>query len=190
MRLLVYTLLRLGLVLASAGLLYLLGLRSWFLWMAAVVVGALVSFLVLRRQREEAAHVLAQFDPLREERPTFSADVEADAAYEDAVVDAAAERREHPAEGGEPVADDRAGRPASPMTARAARSSPMTPRAARSSPITGKGPQHRSRRTRRNTGPDPLRAEARPRGTAVRRREGDGARGVRQRQTDAQHLAR
>ncbi|PFG40351.1 uncharacterized protein DUF4229 [Georgenia soli] len=90
MRLLVYTLFRLGLVLAAAGLLYLLGLRSWVLWVAAVVVGALVSFLVLGRQREEAAKVLAQYDPLREERPTFSPEVEADAAYEDAIVDAAA----------------------------------------------------------------------------------------------------
>jgi len=94
MRLLVYTLFRLGLVLAAAGLLYLLGLRSWVLWVVAVVIGALVSFLVLGRQREEAARVLAQYDPLREERPTFSPEVEADAAYEDAVVDAAAGRRE------------------------------------------------------------------------------------------------
>jgi hypothetical protein len=88
MRLLVYTLLRLGLVLASAGVLYLLGLRSWVLWIAAVVVGALLSFLLFGRQREDAASVLAQYDPLREERPTFSPKVEADAAYEDAVVDA------------------------------------------------------------------------------------------------------
>lgn len=92
MRLFVYTLLRLGLVLAAAGLLYLVGLRSWILWVAAVIVGALVSFLLLGRQRDEAAAVLAQYDPLREERPTFSPKVEADAAYEDAVVDAA-ERR-------------------------------------------------------------------------------------------------
>jgi hypothetical protein len=88
MRLLVYTLLRLGLVLAAAGVLYLLGLRSWVLWIAAVIVGALLSFLVLGRQGASAAAVLAQYDPLREERPTFSPKVEADAAYEDAVVDA------------------------------------------------------------------------------------------------------
>lgn len=89
MRLLVYTLLRLGLVLAAAGVLYLLGLRSWVLWIAAVIVGALLSFLVLGRQREGAAAVLAQYDPLREERPAFSPKVEADAAYEDGLVDAA-----------------------------------------------------------------------------------------------------
>jgi hypothetical protein len=89
MRLLVYTLLRLGLVLAAAGVLYLLGLRSWILWIAAVLVGALLSFLVLGRQGRDAAAVLAQYDPLRAERPTFSPAVEADAAYEDAVVDSA-----------------------------------------------------------------------------------------------------
>jgi hypothetical protein len=87
MRLLAYTLLRLGLVLAAAGVLYLLGLRSWVLWIAAVIIGALVSFLLFGRQREDAASVLAQYDPLREERPAFSPKVEADAAYEDAVVD-------------------------------------------------------------------------------------------------------
>ncbi|MCK6209796.1 DUF4229 domain-containing protein [Georgenia sp. EYE_87] len=89
MRLLVYTLLRLGLVLAAAGVLYLVGLRSWVLWIAAVVVGALLSFLLLGRQREDAASVLAQYDPLREERPAFSPKVQQDADYEDAVVDAA-----------------------------------------------------------------------------------------------------
>ncbi|GAA4287183.1 DUF4229 domain-containing protein [Georgenia daeguensis] len=88
MRLLVYTMLRLGLVVAAAGVLYLLGLRSWILWIAAVVVGALLSFVLFGRQREDAASVLAQYDPLREERPTFSPKAQEDAAYEDAVVDA------------------------------------------------------------------------------------------------------
>ena len=115
MRLLVYTLFRLALVLAAAGLLYLLGLRSWVLWVAAVVVGALVSFLVLGRQREEAAKVLAQYDPLREERPTFSPQVEADAAYEDAIVDAAGHRQPEgsTSPGGSAVGED-ARRPGDP----------------------------------------------------------------------------
>ncbi len=89
MRLLVYSLLRVLLVLASAGVLYLLGMRSWLLWLAAVVVGALLSYLVLRNQGRAAAEVIAQLSPLREERPKFSDGVEADAAYEDGLVDAA-----------------------------------------------------------------------------------------------------
>ncbi|MFC7407015.1 DUF4229 domain-containing protein [Georgenia alba] len=88
MRLALYTLLRVGIVLACAGILYLLGMRSWLLWAVAIVLGALVSFLALRRQHAGAAEVLAQYDPLRSERPTFSDDVEEDAAYEDAALDA------------------------------------------------------------------------------------------------------
>ncbi|GAA4418317.1 hypothetical protein GCM10023169_07750 [Georgenia halophila] len=89
-RLLFYTVLRVAIVLACAGVLYLLGMRAWLLWVTAIVVGALVSFLVLRRQHAGAAEVLAEYDPLREKRPVFSDEVEADAAYEDAAVDAAA----------------------------------------------------------------------------------------------------
>ncbi|QDC25966.1 DUF4229 domain-containing protein [Georgenia yuyongxinii] len=87
MRLLVYTVLRLLLVLAAAGVLYLIGMRSWLLWVTAVVVGALLSYLVLRPQGRAAAEVIAELSPLREDRPTFSAAAEDDAAYEDALVD-------------------------------------------------------------------------------------------------------
>ena len=87
MRLLVYTVLRLVIVLAAAGALYLLGMRSWLLWVIAIVVGALVSYLVLRPQGRAAAEVIAEYSPLRQERPKFSPTVEADAAYEDAAVD-------------------------------------------------------------------------------------------------------
>lgn len=89
MRLLVYSLLRVLLILAAAGVLHLLGMRSWLLWVTAVVVGAMLSFLLLKPQGREAAGVLAELDPMRDQRPTFSKDVEADAAYEDALVDAA-----------------------------------------------------------------------------------------------------
>ena len=89
MRLLVYTLLRVLLVLASAGVLYLLGMRSWLLWLAAIVIGALLSYLLLRTQGRAAAEVISQLSPLREERPKFSEGVEADAAYEDGLVDEA-----------------------------------------------------------------------------------------------------
>ncbi len=87
MRLLVYSLLRVLLVLASAGVLYLLGMRSWLLWLTAVVVGALLSYLLLRNQGHAAAEAISQLSPLREERPKFSERVEEDAAYEDGLVD-------------------------------------------------------------------------------------------------------
>lgn len=87
MRLLVYTLLRLLLVLAAAGVLYLLGMRSWLLWVTAVVIGALLSYLVLRPQGRAAAEVIAELSPLREERPRFSDNAAEDAAYEDALLD-------------------------------------------------------------------------------------------------------
>ncbi len=101
MRLLVYSLLRVVLVLASAGVLYLFGMRSWLLWVVAVVVGALLSYLLLRPQGRAAAEVIAQLSPLREERPTFSESAQADAAYEDALVDAA--ERPEPADGAAPA---------------------------------------------------------------------------------------
>jgi hypothetical protein len=88
-RLLVYSLLRVLLVLVSAGVLYLLGMRSWLLWLAAVIIGALLSYLLLRTQGRAAAEVISQLSPLREERPKFSEQVEADAAYEDGLVDEA-----------------------------------------------------------------------------------------------------
>lgn len=91
-RLLVYTLLRVLLVLAAAGVLSLLGMRSWLLWVTAVVVGALLSYLLLRPQGRAAANVLAEYSPVRAERPVFSPAVEADAAYEDALVDDAEAR--------------------------------------------------------------------------------------------------
>jgi hypothetical protein len=98
-RLLVYSLLRVLLVLASAGVLYLLGMRSWLLWVVAVVIGALLSYLLLRPQGRAAAEVIAQLSPLREERPTFSESAQADAAYEDALVDAAEGPAPAPADG-------------------------------------------------------------------------------------------
>lgn len=87
MRLIVYTLLRLLLVLAAGGLLYLAGLRSWALWAAAIVVGALVSYVVLGRQRAAAAAVLAAHDPTRRAADRLARAGDADAAYEDSVLD-------------------------------------------------------------------------------------------------------
>lgn len=88
MRLIVYTLLRVLMVLAAGGLLYLAGLRSWGLWTAAIVVGALVSYVVLGRQRAAAAAVLAEHDPTRRATDRLARAGDVDAAYEDAVLDA------------------------------------------------------------------------------------------------------
>jgi hypothetical protein len=96
-RLLVYTLLRVLLVLAAAGLLHLAGMRSWALWTTAVVVGALASYVVLGRQRAAAARQLAEHDPTR--RPRRRRD--ADAAHEDAMLDGARPEGPRPADAGE-----------------------------------------------------------------------------------------
>lgn len=88
MRLVVYSLLRLLMVLAAAGVLYVVGLRSWALWAAAIVIGALVSYVVLGRQRAAAAAVLAAHDPTRGATDRLARAGDADAAYEDAVLDA------------------------------------------------------------------------------------------------------
>ncbi len=96
MRLLVYTALRLVMVLAAAGVLYVLGMRSWLLWVTAIVLGALVSFLVLKPQGQAAAQVISEYSPLREQRPTFSPRVEQDAAYEDALLDERADGPDEP----------------------------------------------------------------------------------------------
>ncbi|RPF27441.1 DUF4229 domain-containing protein [Georgenia muralis] len=88
MRLVVYSLLRLLMVLAAAGVLYLVGLRSWALWAAAIVVAALVSYVVLGRQRAAAAAVLAAHDPTRGATDRLARAGESDAAYEDSVLDA------------------------------------------------------------------------------------------------------
>jgi len=47
-----YTLARVALLLVTAGLLYLLGARSWFLVVLALVISGLVSYLVLGSLRD------------------------------------------------------------------------------------------------------------------------------------------
>lgn len=92
MALLVYTLLRVLLVVAAGGLLYLLGLRGLLLVVLAVVVGALLSYVLLKGPRQQAAGALQGFAEreARQPRPT------ADALAEDADLDASAERERHP----------------------------------------------------------------------------------------------
>lgn len=94
MRLFRYTLLRLAVLAAVVGVLYLLGMRSWLLALASVVIAALVSYLVLPRARLDAAGHLAEHDPLRARthrraargRDTRSA-AQRDADDEDAQID-------------------------------------------------------------------------------------------------------
>lgn len=91
--LLVYTLLRVLLVVVAGGLLYLLGMRGLLLVVVAVVVGALLSYVLLKGQREQAAGTLqgyAEREP-RAPRP------DADSLAEDADLDGSAQR-EHQTE--------------------------------------------------------------------------------------------
>jgi len=87
--LLVYTLLRLLLVVVAGGLLYLLGMRGLLLAVVAVAVGALLSYALLpgpRRQAVGALQSIAEREP-RKVRP------DADSLAEDADIDASAERQ-------------------------------------------------------------------------------------------------
>jgi antibiotic biosynthesis monooxygenase (ABM) superfamily enzyme len=86
--LLVYTLLRLALFAVVLVVGYLVGLRSWLLLLVALVVAFAVSYLALPRQRDAAAVWLAERTQRRKaarERRTTDADAE----YEDSVVDQA-----------------------------------------------------------------------------------------------------
>ncbi len=60
MALLRYTLLRVGLLLAVAALLWLVGLRGIALWLFAFLVSGIVSIFVLNRSRDAASASLAE----------------------------------------------------------------------------------------------------------------------------------
>lgn len=55
-----FSLLRLGLLAVSLGVLWLVGLRSWLLVVVATVVALALSYLFLARQRDAAARYLAE----------------------------------------------------------------------------------------------------------------------------------
>lgn len=55
----IYSVLRLALIVAVGFVLYLVGMRGWLLGVVAVLVALLVSYLALRRQREAAALYIA-----------------------------------------------------------------------------------------------------------------------------------
>lgn len=59
MAVLKYTLLRLGLLAATAGVFYLLGLREWLLLFAAFLVSGVISIFVLNRARDEVSESIA-----------------------------------------------------------------------------------------------------------------------------------
>lgn len=83
MRLLTYTLWRLLILAVAAGVLYLLGLRSWLLAIAAIAVAAAGSYLFLKAPRDAAAEELAA----RSQRRSEPAHDGADELAEDAALD-------------------------------------------------------------------------------------------------------
>lgn len=89
----IYSVLRLALILVLGVILYAVGLRDLLLPVVAIVLALMVSYLVLTKQREAAAVYLAGRKKTREvtgER--FSRAVEDDAALEDSEVDTVVDR--------------------------------------------------------------------------------------------------
>lgn len=89
---LIYSLLRLALLVAAGAGLYLLGMRGWLLPVLAIVIAAMLSFLLLRSHAGATAQYFAQ----RREEKRRTVDrvdrlISTDAAAEDAAVDAAAD---------------------------------------------------------------------------------------------------
>ncbi|MEE6294439.1 DUF4229 domain-containing protein [Georgenia wangjunii] len=95
MPLVVYTLLRAAILLVAAAGLYLLGMRGLLLVAVAILLAALLSYLVLPRQRQAAAVYLAE-RAQRRGRPRFAAAMEDDARAEDEAAEGLAQ----------PVADE------------------------------------------------------------------------------------
>jgi Protein of unknown function (DUF4229) len=89
-----YSALRLALIAAVAVILYLVGMRNVLLWVVAIVLALLVSYLALGRQREAAAVYLAERRARRARTgERFSRAAEEDAAAEDEQVDDAVNPR-------------------------------------------------------------------------------------------------
>lgn len=99
-----YSVLRLGLFAACLAALYWAGLGGWLLVVVAALGAWGVSYVVLARPRDAAALYLAARAARRAESGRrFSRGAEADAAHEDAVVDAAGD----PSVAADPAADER-----------------------------------------------------------------------------------
>ncbi len=89
---LIYSLLRLVLLIGAGAGLYLLGMRGWLLPMLAIIIAAMLSFLLLRSYADATAQYFAQ----RREKKRRTVDrvdhlISTDADAEDAAVDAAAD---------------------------------------------------------------------------------------------------
>lgn len=75
----VFTLLRLGLLVVAAAVLYAIGFRSWLLVLLATVVALALSYLLLGRQRDAAAQHLARRAERRRRRPPTEDELAEDA---------------------------------------------------------------------------------------------------------------
>lgn len=104
----IYSVLRLALIVVLGVLLYAVGVRDLLLPVLAIVLALMVSYLVLGRQREAAAVYLAGRKQKRDATgERFSPAVAADAAFEDGQVDtvvASQTPADQPAADGEPAA--------------------------------------------------------------------------------------
>ena len=118
MPILTYSVLRLGLFGACLGVLYWVGLGGWLLVVVAAFAAWGVSYVVLAGPRDAAAVVLAEQAARRADGRRFSAAVEADAAHEDAVLDAA-DRAEAAEQAAEQAVDQSAEQPNGQQTDRA-----------------------------------------------------------------------
>lgn len=87
MALLIYSVLRIVLVVGAGAVLYLLGLRSWLLVLGAVLLGAGLSYVLLEVPRRRAAESMAA---RRADGDRFSKALAEEAADEDAEADSIA----------------------------------------------------------------------------------------------------
>ena len=103
----IYSALRLALIVVLGVVLYAVGVRDLLLPLLAIVLALMVSYLVLGKQREAAAVYLAGRKKHREETgERFSRAVTDDAAFEDDQVDTAATAGPGVSEPGGPVIPD------------------------------------------------------------------------------------
>lgn len=84
----VYSLLRLGLLAAALVALWAVGLGGWLLVVVAAVVAWALSYVLLGGPRDRAALWVAERARARRSGPRFTPGVESDAAAEDAEADA------------------------------------------------------------------------------------------------------
>ncbi len=120
----IYSALRIALIVVVGVVLYLVGMRGWLLGVVAILVALLVSYLALSRQREAAALYIAT---RRTQRQTSGVQLnerlDRDNADEDEAIDSSAAQPAHGARG--PVDDQTS----------AAQTEPGMPAAASEGPV-------------------------------------------------------